>query len=270
MFKRTILFVFITILLSPVFANDDNINDEDIVLSIIEEINLDSCELINDGIYDNGIIYEVYKLNDSVIITVSVDENGALYAIGNAETNEAMQDILDYLTGIYTEPIPYINGDGFTAYFHDTENLYIKESFADYIGTFTIYGNHMFVEEVITQEKIIIQRQWCTPAFYETNTIEAGKGWGFIASWDTVEYEESTLPSQYTVRQWSNTGDCLSAIAGLPFIYGDPFQWRLLYEANREKLPNPNNPHLIFPGTVLDIPSLRGEFRSGMWNPDAQ
>ncbi|GHV85785.1 hypothetical protein AGMMS50230_13930 [Spirochaetia bacterium] len=76
-----------------------------------------------------------------------------------------------------------------------------------------------------------------------------------------------TLPAQYTVRQWSSTGDCFSAIAGWSWVYGDPRQWRILYEANKDKLPNPDNPHLIKPGIVLDIPSIRGETRSGMWDP---
>lgn len=79
-----------------------------------------------------------------------------------------------------------------------------------------------------------------------------------------------TLPAQYTVRQWSNTGDCFSAIAGWSWVYDDPHQWRRLYEANKHKLPNPGNPHLMLPGMVIDIPSIRGETRSGMWDPEAK
>jgi nucleoid-associated protein YgaU len=78
---------------------------------------------------------------------------------------------------------------------------------------------------------------------------------------------DGTLPAQYTVRYWSATGDCLSAIAGWSWVYGDVYQWRLLYDANKDKLPNPDNPHLIRPGMVLDIPSLKGETRRGMWDP---
>jgi len=77
----------------------------------------------------------------------------------------------------------------------------------------------------------------------------------------------NNLPAQYTVRNWRETGDCFSAIAGWPWVYGDPHQWQKLYEANRNKLPNPNNPNLILPGMVIDIPSLKGEVRSGMWDP---
>jgi hypothetical protein len=293
MMNKFLIIVFIAIIISPIFAQEGNFDladdsqdydysyEEDIVYLILNEINLYSYEIIDTGIFDDGITYTVFKINENVIITISVDENGVLYIIGNVETHGAMREILDYLTGIYTDPIPYLDGDGYTAFFLDTENLYIKEDFPDYIGTFTLYGNYLFVEEVITQEKIIIQRQWCTPDFYEINTTEFGDNWGFFAAWDTVEYvvmvepetvepdlvivqPQETLPAQYTVRQWataSTKGDCFSSIAAMPFIYGDPFKWEILFEANRSKLP-------IHPGTVLDIPSLKGEVRSGMWVSD--
>jgi nucleoid-associated protein YgaU len=76
------------------------------------------------------------------------------------------------------------------------------------------------------------------------------------------------LPAQYTVRFWENFKDCLWNIAGRPWAYGDPYQWQRLYNANRAKLSKPDNPDLIEPGTVLDIPSIRGEARQGMWDPD--
>ena len=78
----------------------------------------------------------------------------------------------------------------------------------------------------------------------------------------------SPLPAQYTVRTWATVRDCLWNIAGYSFVYGDPWRWRDLYEANRSKLPNPNNPDLIEPGTIIDIPSIRGEIREGMWDPN--
>lgn len=80
----------------------------------------------------------------------------------------------------------------------------------------------------------------------------------------------STLPAQYTVRRWVDTGDCFSTIAGWSWVYGDSSQWRKLYEANKSKLPNPNNPNLILPGMIMDIPSIGGETRSGMWDPEAK
>jgi len=78
---------------------------------------------------------------------------------------------------------------------------------------------------------------------------------------------QGALPAQYTVRNWSTTGDCFWNIAGWSWVYGDPYQWRKLYEANKDKIPEPNNANLIEPGIILDIPSLGGEIRSGMWDP---
>lgn len=78
---------------------------------------------------------------------------------------------------------------------------------------------------------------------------------------------QGALPAQYTVRLWTSYGDCFSAIAGWAWVYGNENEWRRLYEANKNKIPDPNNPHLILPGMILDIPSLPGEARSGMWDP---
>ena len=75
--------------------------------------------------------------------------------------------------------------------------------------------------------------------------------------------EGPVLAAQYLVKDWVNWKDCLWNIAAKPEIYGDPWQWRHIYNANRNKLRRPNNPNLITPGTVLDIPSIRGEIRSG-------
>ena len=74
------------------------------------------------------------------------------------------------------------------------------------------------------------------------------------------------LPATYTVRTWASFKDCLWNIAGRPWAYGDPFKWRLLYDANKSKLRDPNNPDLIEPGMVLSIPSLKDEVRQGAWD----
>jgi hypothetical protein len=76
----------------------------------------------------------------------------------------------------------------------------------------------------------------------------------------------STLPAQYTVRAWNISKDCLWNIAGRPWAYGDPTKWRLIYNANRTRMPEPDNPDLIHPGMILDIPSIKGEVRQGMWD----
>lgn len=76
------------------------------------------------------------------------------------------------------------------------------------------------------------------------------------------------LPAQFTVRTWTGERDALWNIAAIPGVFGDPWQWRRLFEANSSRMPEPNNPDLIHPGFVLDIPSIRGEIRQGMWDPN--
>jgi nucleoid-associated protein YgaU len=73
------------------------------------------------------------------------------------------------------------------------------------------------------------------------------------------------LPATYTVRSWSVSKDCFWNIAGQPWAYGNPRQWRTLYNANKSKLADPNNPNRLDPGIVLDIPSIKGEIRQGAW-----
>ncbi|WP_022846682.1 LysM peptidoglycan-binding domain-containing protein [Desulfurobacterium sp. TC5-1] len=55
------------------------------------------------------------------------------------------------------------------------------------------------------------------------------------------------LPKSYRVVR----GDTLWGIASKSYIYNDPWQWPLIYRANRNKI---KNPHLIFPKQVFTIP----------------
>jgi len=72
------------------------------------------------------------------------------------------------------------------------------------------------------------------------------------------------LPARFLVGNWAVTRDCLWNIAALPEIYGDPTRWPILYQANRHRMPQQNNPDLILPGMILDIPSIAGEIRYGI------
>jgi len=85
-------------------------------------------------------------------------------------------------------------------------------------------------------------------------------------SMDKGTSEQLPLPARYAVRSWGVSKDCFWNIAAYPWVYGDPHQWRVLYNANKSKLPDPNNPNLIEPGIVLDIPSIKGETRQGAWD----
>lgn len=56
----------------------------------------------------------------------------------------------------------------------------------------------------------------------------------------------------YTVRRWSESGDCLWTISGREEIYSDVNQWPKIWQANTDQIRNPD---LIFPGQVLVIPT---------------
>ncbi len=45
-------------------------------------------------------------------------------------------------------------------------------------------------------------------------------------------------------------GDHLWGISAKPAVYGDPYQWPLLYKRNRDEIYDPD---LIYPGQVLHI-----------------
>lgn len=74
------------------------------------------------------------------------------------------------------------------------------------------------------------------------------------------------LPAQYKIRTWRGEKDCLWNIAALPGVYGNPFMWRKLYEANKSKLPDKKNPNWVEPGIIIIIPPIKGEKRSGMYD----
>ena len=97
-------------------------------------------------------------------------------------------------------------------------------------------------------------------------TDSAIKSIEILAALEIESSGSSQLPRQYTVRTWERERDCLWNIAGYSWVYGDPYMWPELYEANKSKIPDPNNPDLIEPGMIIDIPSIRGEVRQGMWD----
>lgn len=60
-------------------------------------------------------------------------------------------------------------------------------------------------------------------------------------------------PSQktYVVRTWAENKDCLWNISGNIDIYGDPFMWPKIWQANTDIIRNPD---VIHPGQVLKVP----------------
>jgi len=107
-----------------------------------------------------------------------------------------------------------------------------------------------------------LAESWDNAIDAANRVMAALSGIGMIGS-DMAE----PLPAQYTVRTWSTFKDCFWNIAGRPWVYNDPQKWKILYEMNKSMLPDSNNPDLIEPGMVIDIPSIMGESRQGMWDP---
>ena len=78
--------------------------------------------------------------------------------------------------------------------------------------------------------------------------------------------ETTPLPAEYIVRPWAETKDCYWNISGRPYVYNNPLLWENLYQANKSKMPKPEDPNLILPGMKMSIPSLTGEYRSGTYD----
>ncbi len=58
-------------------------------------------------------------------------------------------------------------------------------------------------------------------------------------------------PRVYVVGTWERDRDCLWNIAKKTRFYGDPWKWKRIYRANRDKIEDPD---LIYPGQRLSIP----------------
>ncbi|NLL99876.1 MAG: LysM peptidoglycan-binding domain-containing protein [Treponema sp.] len=82
--------------------------------------------------------------------------------------------------------------------------------------------------------------------------------------------EITPLPMFYTVRPWADTRDCYWNISGRSYVYNNPTLWENLYQANKSKMRNPNNPDLIYPGMKMTIPSISGEYREGEYSSKKQ
>lgn len=88
-----------------------------------------------------------------------------------------------------------------------------------------------------------------------------------LALLDGIRGVDDVLPAYYTVRRIPDQRDSFWRIASYDFVYGDGFQWRRLYEANKDVIQDPDNPRLIQPGQRFRIPEREGETRRGEWQP---
>jgi nucleoid-associated protein YgaU len=101
-----------------------------------------------------------------------------------------------------------------------------------------------------SQKYAALSRQYITEALAALQNRSAPAARGALAA----EYEVKLNPAKR---------DCLWRIAGFDFIYGNPREWRRIYDHNKSTFRYPDNPDLIYPGQILEIPSIDGEQRSG-------
>lgn len=78
--------------------------------------------------------------------------------------------------------------------------------------------------------------------------------------------EVTPLPQYYVVKPWAETKDCYWNISGRPYVYNNPTLWENLYQANKDQMKDPSNPDLIYPGMKMEIPSITGEYREGVYD----
>jgi hypothetical protein len=65
------------------------------------------------------------------------------------------------------------------------------------------------------------------------------------------ESQEAAAPTEAVPQKYKVIkGDCLWSISGKPDIYGDSFQWPLIFKANRDQIEDPD---MISPGQVFNI-----------------
>ncbi len=87
---------------------------------------------------------------------------------------------------------------------------------------------------------------------------------------NTFDYNNLKLeifPRYYKVQDYSETKDCLWKIAEEKFVYNDPLKWIVLFDENKKRLINPDDPNVILKWKLIEIPSLNGEIREGIYNP---
>jgi nucleoid-associated protein YgaU len=242
-----VLSIAILIGIQPVFAQQDEFAEEDIVLT---EKTID-VELASDSEFDEALKtssdIELINKND---IQTSEEKPSLPEKSAAEEPALAEEDAVDTEPAI-AEKTTEDTGQEIPGGIRDNE--YLRESLrlTKLAEDAYNYGDYdasaSFAEAAIRSAKLSDE---------------------YVAQQMGPDTKDGTspLPASYTIRSWGVSLDCFWNIAGRPWVYGNPHLWRVLYNANKAKLPDPNNPNLIEPGIVLDIPSLKGEVRQGTWD----
>ncbi len=106
----------------------------------------------------------------------------------------------------------------------------------------------------VAGEKVSVWGKVTDPAVKEKVIVGLGNidGIAEVEDYIAIESEsgeivDNTEPELYTVKK----GDSLSKIAKA--VYGDPMKYKIIFEANKPMLKNPD---LIYPGQALRIPKI--------------
>jgi nucleoid-associated protein YgaU len=119
----------------------------------------------------------------------------------------------------------------------------LKAEIAKYPSEYTVQEGDCLWK--IAAKRYIYNRASAWPRIYRAN-LDLIKDPNLIYP-DWVLKIPHGLDKTYTVIP----GDYLWKIAGFYWIYNNPREWPRIYEANRDKIKDPD---LIYPGQVLDIP----------------
>lgn len=129
----------------------------------------------------------------------------------------------------------------------------------------SINGEQTFPVAVEAAEKSLAQAEDAlAKEDYESASAYAKQVMDTLAEVQSV----TPLPKYYIVKPWAQSRDCFWNIAGRSYVYNNPFLWENLYEKNKDNIPEPGNPNLILPGMKMEIPSISGEYRDGIYSAD--
>lgn len=125
----------------------------------------------------------------------------------------------------------------------------------------------MFAQEKLTEEQaqaeLLSLKEQLTEAEAQISTLETeleglkSEVAALESRRDELSNKVAELKEAWKICQYGRykveEGDWLSKIASMRKVYHDGSKWPMIYEANKDKIKNPN---LIYPGWVLLIPTL--------------